>query len=139
MHTNGDALPGVYQIITILDERAIPLAVASSSAPPLIEAVLKKLGLAEHIQLAYSAVHEEFGKPHPAVFLTTAQKLGVNPEDCLVFEDSVSGVQAAKAAGMKCIAVPEEANRTRQEFGIADKVVDSLEDVNWEMMVNLWA
>jgi HAD superfamily hydrolase (TIGR01509 family) len=136
---NGEELPGVRSLIALFEEHKVPMAVASSSAPEIIEVVLDKLGLHQHMQLAYSAKYEEFGKPHPGVFLTTAFKLGVAPENCIVFEDSLNGVRAAKAAGMKCVAVPEAANIDKPEFAAeADIVVPSLEDVDWAMLYRLF-
>lgn len=136
---NGQELPGVRQIIALLEQHQVPMAVASSSAPEIIEVVLEKLGLARHMRLAYSAKYEEFGKPHPGVFLTTAFKLGVAPADCVVFEDSLNGIWAAKAAEMKCVAVPESANIGKPEFAAeADLVVPSLEDLDWDMLEKLF-
>lgn len=139
IHVDGAALPGVYDILELCKQHDIPTAVASSSAPQIIDAVLDKLGIARAFTLTYSAIHEEFGKPHPAVFLTTARKLGVEPADCVVFEDSLNGVRAAKAAGMKCIAVPEAVNRSKSEYDAeADVVVDSLEHVSWQAITDLF-
>lgn len=134
---NGRMLPGVQQAVKLFADNQIPMAVASSSAPFVIDAVLAKLDLAPYMQLAYSAVHEEFGKPHPAVFLTTANKLGVAPEHCLVFEDSISGVRAAKAAGMRCVAVPEKVMFNDPAYGIADKVLSSLEGFSQQLLIEL--
>lgn len=135
---NGTALPGVQSVIELFLQHGIPMAVASSSTPEIIETVLNKLNVARYMKLAYSAKNEAFGKPHPGVFLTTANKLGVDEANCVVFEDSLSGVRAAKAAGMKCIAVPEDVNRHKPEFRAADLIVDSLEDVNWETITGLF-
>jgi mannitol-1-/sugar-/sorbitol-6-/2-deoxyglucose-6-phosphatase len=136
---SGLALPGVEEIFELLREHQIPIAVASSSVPELIEVVMERLGVANKVMLTHSAIHEEFGKPHPAVFLTTAKKLGVEAENCLVLEDALSGIRAAKAAGMKCIAVPEGANRSKHDFQIADVIVNSLEDISWEDIAALWS
>jgi beta-phosphoglucomutase-like phosphatase (HAD superfamily) len=139
IHVNGAELPGVRHVISLFESRDITMAVASSSSPEIIETVLKKLSLAQHMKLTYSAKYEEFGKPHPGVFLTTARKLGVEPTNCLVLEDSLSGVKAAKAAGMKCIAVPEAENLHKSEFGVwADVIVASLEKIDWKTIDRLF-
>jgi HAD superfamily hydrolase (TIGR01509 family) len=139
INSSGQEKPGVRQVIQLLKDRQVPMVVASSSAPEVIDAVLTKLDLHEHLQFAHSAIHEEHGKPHPAVFITTSKKLGIAPQNCLVFEDSLPGVRAAKAAGMKCIAVPESENLEKPEFhDEADLVVESLDDVNWDMASSLF-
>ena len=78
----------------------------------------------------HSAEDEAYGKPHPAVFLTTASELGATPRHCLVWEDAPAGVLAAKAASMACIAVPEHGEGHHPAFGLADLVVDSLLEVD---------
>jgi beta-phosphoglucomutase-like phosphatase (HAD superfamily) len=83
---------------------------------------------------------EKQGKPHPVLFLNTAKLLGVDPTDCVVFEDALSGIKAAKAGGMKCVTVPEEVNFGNAEFHeLADMVKESLEDVTWKDITGLWA
>jgi sugar-phosphatase len=136
---NGRALPGVGNLMTLFKKRHVPIAVASSSSPEVIEAVLSKLKLSDHIQLSCSAKHEAFGKPHPGVFITAALKLGVDAARCIVFEDSLNGVRAAKAARMKCVAVPEAANLKKPEFYTeADLVVPSLKQLNWTTLSKLF-
>jgi sugar-phosphatase len=88
--------------------------------------------------LVHSAQDEEYGKPHPAVFISAAKKLGVDPRRCLVWEDAPAGVLAAKAASMGCIAVPELGEAHHPAFGLADLVLTSLGDMNdvkWEGVV----
>ncbi len=136
---NGKELPGVRKIISILEGHNVPLALASSSSPEIIEATIKKLKLRNHFCITYSAKHEKFGKPHPGVFLTTAKKLGVHPSSCIVFEDAISGIRAAKSAGMKCIAVPDNINLKKPEFADeADAMVSSLEQVQWQDIIELF-
>jgi len=137
INLHGEELPGVRKVIALLEEHSIPMALASSSSPEIITAVMNKLALAKHIKLAYSAKNEQFGKPHPGVFLTTAKKLGVRAENCIVFEDALSGIRAAKAAGMKCVAVPEAVNRDKPEFREADLILNSLSEVTWPMLETL--
>jgi beta-phosphoglucomutase-like phosphatase (HAD superfamily) len=128
--TTGSLKPGATHAIDLCARRGWPLAVASSSEYRLIEAALRHFGLRERFDLVHSAEDEEYGKPHPAVFLTAASKLGVPAKSCLVWEDAPAGVVAAKAASMACIAVPEHGEGGHPAFGLADLVVDSLEDVD---------
>ncbi len=136
---DGRALPGVPEALELFASHDIPMAIASSATPDVIDAVMERLQLHNYILFSHSAVHERLGKPHPGVFLTTAKKLGVNPVDCLVLEDALSGIRAAKAAGMKCIAIPEHANRHKPEFkDEADLVLPSLTDLNWNTLSALF-
>jgi mannitol-1-/sugar-/sorbitol-6-/2-deoxyglucose-6-phosphatase len=127
--TEGRLKPGAENAIDLCIERGLSLAVASSSEYRLIDAALDHFDLRRHFVLVHSAEDEEYGKPHPAVFLTTAAKLGAPARRCLVWEDAPAGVLAAKAATMACIAVPEHGEDQHPAFGLADLVVDSLTQV----------
>jgi len=128
--TKGVLKPGAAHAIDLCHDRGLPLAVASSSQYRLIDAALAHFGLRDRFELVHSAEDEEYGKPHPAVFLTAAAKLGAPPKRCLVWEDAPAGVLAAKASSMTCIAVPEEGEGHHPAFGLADLVVDSLLEVD---------
>lgn len=137
---HGKALPGAYRLLQMFQDHNIPVALASSSAQDIIDTVIETLGLSPYIQFSRSAKMEKQGKPHPDVFLSTAKLLGCSPSQCVVFEDALSGIKAAKAAGMKCITVPEDVNLKKPEFHeLADKVKSSLEDVTWKDITGLWA
>lgn len=127
VETKGKPLPGVVSLLEKLKSRQVPVALASASSYALINAVLKKLQIADFFQVVQSAEHMEFGKPHPQVFLEAARRLKVAPERCLVFEDSVYGVIAGKAAKMKVVAVPDGENFEKQGYCIADYKLNSLE------------
>jgi len=122
----GEALPGVHRTMDMLREAGLKLAIASSSPPSLIEAVVKKLALQDHLELTHSGIHEARGKPDPAVFLTTARRLGAKPNRCLVFEDAPAGVAAGKAAGMTVIAVPSVFEPDDPGIQAADRILNSL-------------
>lgn len=96
----------------LLQEHNIPTALATNSDIESLKTLTEKLGLAEFFGVhLYSIGHiGNKAKPDPAVFLHAAEKLGVKPEECLVFEDSLFGLQAAHAAGMKVIAIKNERN-----------------------------
>ena len=126
--TKGRLLPGAERAIELTARRG-PVAVASSTPIALIERILDHFGLISRFVSLHSAEFEVYGKPHPAVFLTAAQALGVAPDRCLVLEDSSAGVLAAKAARMTVVAVPTPADRELAVFSIADLVLASLEDL----------
>jgi sugar-phosphatase len=126
----GSLKPGAVHAIDLCASHGWPLAVASSSEYRLIDAALAHFDLRDRFALIHSAEDEEYGKPHPAVFLTAGSRLGARPKQCLVWEDAPAGVLAAKAASMACIAVPEAGDGHAPAFGLADLVVDSLEEVD---------
>ncbi len=122
----SDAMPGIYEVLAYCKQNNFKIALASSSAMELIEVVVDKLNIRHFFDLMWSAQCEEYGKPHPAIFLSVAQKLNISPKHCIVFEDAINGVLAAKAARMYCIAVPEEISFNDPRFAIADKKIPNL-------------
>jgi mannitol-1-/sugar-/sorbitol-6-/2-deoxyglucose-6-phosphatase len=128
VETEGRLLPGATRALDLTGERG-PLALASSTPMALIVRCLKHFGLLERFVTIHSAEFEQYGKPHPGVFLSAAMSLGVAPASCLVLEDSAAGVLAAKAATMTVVAVPVIEDRARPEFRIADLVLSSLEEL----------
>jgi beta-phosphoglucomutase-like phosphatase (HAD superfamily) len=133
--------PGVGHALDFCRRHGARLALASSSPRRLIDVVVHGAGLDNRFSVLRSAEDEEAGKPDPAIFLTTAKLLGVEPGRCVVFEDSAAGVTAAKAAGMACVAVPEApvSEGGRPEPGAtvalarADVVLRSLEELDDEV------
>lgn len=101
-----DVFPEMRAFVERLAEAGVPMAVASGSSRAAIEAVLAGTGLAARIPVTVSAEEVGRGKPEPDVFLEAARRLGAAPHDCVVLEDAPPGAAAARAAGMRCIAVP---------------------------------
>ena len=132
--------PGAIHAIEECELRGLRLAVASSAPLSIIESAVRRFGLEERFEALCSAEHEPAGKPDPAVFLTAARVLGVEPQRCVVFEDSLAGVNAAKRAGMLCVAVPEDfsgPDGDQSQFVAADVVLGSLEEIDgavWERL-----
>ena len=118
-------IPGAVEAVECCAAEGLRLAVASSSPEPLITAALDGLGVAPLIEIVHSAMEEELGKPHPAVYLTAAANLGVPPVECVAVEDSLNGVIAAKAARMACIAVPE---RWAPAYAVADVILTGMKE-----------
>jgi len=137
IQTRGRPLEGVHEALEFLQWKGLPLALASSSSSRLIRATLDALDLTAAFPVWHSAENEEFGKPHPAVFLATARKLGVAPASCLAIEDSLNGVVAAFAARMPVLAVPEPAVAGDPRFALAQAVLGSLRELPeaWERLV----
>jgi len=122
----GEPMPGVWEAIDMLSAAEYELAVASSSPMELIRAALGAFSLIDKFSVLHSAEAEASGKPHPAVYLSAISRLGVDPNHCIAFEDSVAGVQSAKSAGAWVIAVPDPADISNPAFAAADVVLSSL-------------
>eukprot|EP00123_Amoebidium_parasiticum_P020351 comp48248_c0_seq1/m.47616 comp48248_c0_seq1/g.47616 ORF comp48248_c0_seq1/g.47616 comp48248_c0_seq1/m.47616 type:complete len:226 (-) comp48248_c0_seq1:583-1260(-) len=123
------AKPGLYESIEFFRGKGYRLGLATSSATVLLDAALGVLELKGTFEVTCSAQNLRYGKPHPEVYLLCADKLGVDPTHCIALEDSVNGVIAAKAARMRCFAVPEFLPPS-PKFQIADVVLESLLEVN---------
>ncbi len=130
--TRGAAKIGVREALDFLQAKGLRLAIASSSAMVLIETVVERLGIRDDFEVLCSAGFEQYGKPHPGVYLTTAAKMGLAPKECLVIEDSLRGVLAAKAAEMPCLCVPDPSLAGDPRLSIADWVLPSLTDLTAE-------
>ena len=135
--SEGAQMMGLTQVIEFFKNKSIKMAVASSSYGEIIDTVIDKFRMRDNFEIIYSAEHETHGKPHPGVFITTASLLNVEPQNCLVFEDSPFGVLAAKAAKMKCIAVPAHEDIANKFIQVADIVIDSLSDFNEDCFTEL--
>jgi beta-phosphoglucomutase len=126
-----DLLPGVRALLESARDLGIPQAVGSSAPRANLDLLLKVTGTADFFQAIVSMEDTQRGKPDPQVFLIAAQRLGVAPRGCVVLEDAVAGVQAAKAAGMLCVAVTFVGHHPAQRLRAAgaDLVVPTLQAV----------
>jgi beta-phosphoglucomutase len=120
------AMPGALAAIDALHAAGYPLAVASSGIREYITLVLNRLGIADRFAVIVTGADVTHGKPHPEPYLVAAARLGLPPAQCVVFEDAAVGVAAAKAAGMRCIAVPNPDATRAQDLSAADLVLPSL-------------
>jgi len=121
-------MAGVPDVLRALVALGLRLALASSSGPAVIETTLTTLGVRALFEAVVSGVEVAHGKPAPDVFLEAARRLGVPPDACLVIEDSQRGVQAARAAGMRCVAIPCRETRDH-DFSAATLVLPALPDL----------
>lgn len=122
----GKLMDGVLPVLELFRKKGFKMGLASSSPIGFIEKVLLHFRLTEYFSQLASGEFEPYGKPHPGVYLTCAQRLESSPLNCLAFEDSINGMIAAKAARMKVVAVPEEHNRNNPRYVLADQKLDSL-------------
>ena len=125
---NVTAMPGLFELIDALDSRGMKRAVASSGVRPYVEAVLGAIGVARRFEVVVTGDDVARGKPAPDVFLRAAERLGVRPPACLALEDAPNGIAATKAAGMRCVAVPNAFTRTLN-LSAADVILPSLHAV----------
>ena len=126
-------LPGVEPWLNTLKEAGIPCVIASSTHKENITTTLKVIGLGDYFQDIVSAEDVLRGKPDPEVFQTAAERIGVLPRNGIVFEDALVGIAAAKAAGIRVVAVAT--TNTKEALHEADWVVDQLDELN---IANLW-
>jgi sugar-phosphatase len=131
----GTAMPGLDRALTTVHGAGLAVALASSSSPSLIDAVLRKLELTTTFDVVRSAIHEDSGKPHPAVYLATARELGLPPSECTAIEDSAAGIRSANAAGMRVVAVPPPHLFEDPPYDLADVKLHSLEELTADMIV----
>ncbi len=128
-------MPGSSELLSSLTGRKA-LALATSSHPRDAAMVLNVLGFMDFFSSMVAKGDVERTKPHPDIFLKAADNLRASPELCVVIEDAEKGVLAAHAAGMKCIAVPNELTADN-DFSKATLVIDSLEQVDCELIDRL--
>jgi len=126
---NSVARPGVLKVLNQAKKIGLPVAVASSATLPTIELVVDVLKIRHYFRTLTSGDEVAHGKPAPDVFLLAAERLGAEPQNCLVIEDTYNGVLAAKAAEMYCVAIPCEVTR-HQDHSLADKILQSLEELD---------
>ncbi len=134
---HGAPLPGAVDAVRAASGSGLPVGLASSSSLDLIELVVHALGLERCFSVLCSAEDEERGKPDPAVYLTTARRLGVPADGCVAIEDSVRGVTAALAAEMRVVAVPPPGHFDDAEFDAAHLKLRSLEEFSVELLRSL--
>ena len=125
----GEALSGLNETLSFLSQKNYLIALASSSNMELIRSVTSKLQIEQYFKIIHSAEYEPEGKPAPYVYLTTAKKLNISPGNCLAIEDSYFGLQSAKSAGMRTVAIPEPALFDDPKFDIADYKIKHLNEL----------
>lgn len=119
-------------LLETLRQRRYMLAVASSSPLRVIKFVLDMFSLHEYFDAVVSGECTENGKPHPDIYLHTAERLGVSPAECVAIEDSINGVRSALAAGMYCIAIPDK-RLSREPFESAHLILESMDEMRPEV------
>jgi len=129
----NETLPGVRELIAALKQRSVPIAVASSSLPEWIDALLGGLKLVGIFDAAVSARQAAHPKPAPDVYLLAAERLGVQPARCIAFEDTPTGLASARAAGMLAVQV-RAASTAFPPLEAADLVLETLHDFDLSLL-----
>ncbi|HEX5790166.1 MAG TPA: HAD family phosphatase [Luteolibacter sp.] len=125
---NQREMDGVRELLDLLAARGIPRAVVSSSSHHWVDGWLEKLGLSDRFQTTVCRGDAPRIKPAPDLYLEAARRLAIAPGQCLVIEDSLNGVRAARAAGMRAWAVPNRVTACL-DFRPAERVFDSLSQI----------
>lgn len=124
----AQVMPGVHELIQTIYTREGRLAIASGSMLHRIEKIVERFEWQQYFEHLVSSDHVNYvGKPDPAIYTYTANKLGLDPSTCVVIEDSVNGLRAAKGAGMTCIAVPDP-RWSQGDYSAADLIAEGLTD-----------
>ena len=125
------AVAGADQFVKTLTRTGVPRAVATSASRRDMERALDALELRAHIGVTVTADDVRHGKPHPEVYLKASERLGVDATACVVFEDAIVGVQAARAARMRVIGVTTAHTADELLAAGAERTVPHFEDVRW--------
>jgi beta-phosphoglucomutase family hydrolase len=132
-----EPLPGVRELLAALRAENIPCAIASSTERANLDLPIDLMGLREFFTVIVSGEEVVHGKPDPAVFLLAAERLGIKPADCVVIEDALVGIEAAKRAGMPVLAVAT--TNPIETLSSADAAVSGLMDINPDRLAALAA
>jgi beta-phosphoglucomutase len=122
---------GVLAFVDALAARSVPCAVATSASRYDADRLLGRTGLRDRFDIVVTAEDVRRGKPDPEVYLRAAGGLGISPGECLVFEDAVVGVQAARSAGMRVIGVSTAHTETELLAAGAERAIEHFEGVTW--------
>lgn len=131
--TNKKSYPGVIKLIHSLASH-YQLALTSSSSRAEVDLITREFGISSLFQLTISGNDVQHGKPDPEPYLLTISKLGISPKDCLVIEDSRSGVHSAKAAGCYCVGITT--THSHHDLRDADLVIDAFAEITPEFIEN---
>lgn len=121
-------IPGVKNFLEVLEQRKVPVAVASSSSASVVDHLLEGGGLSRFFDIRVSGQMVEKSKPEPFIYYHTAELLKVDPDTCLVIEDSTNGILSAKAAGMYCVAY-QGVGYGGQDQSMADLIIRDFDEL----------
>ncbi|MBN2064314.1 MAG: HAD family phosphatase [Sedimentisphaerales bacterium] len=126
-------IPGSVELLTRLADDGYPIAIVTGCARRDLENAIKEMQIADKLAFSLSCDDYHIGKPDPTCYKMAADRLGLDYHECCVFEDSTAGIRAAKAAGMKCVALVLE-GMPAQDVSAADIVLNNLSDFKENML-----
>jgi HAD superfamily hydrolase (TIGR01509 family) len=127
-------LEGLIDFLKLLEKGKYPKAIATSAPRSNVDFVLEKTGTGDFFPVILDESFVTRGKPDPAIYIKTAKALAFEPGQCIVFEDSLSGVKAGKAAGCKVVGITT--THTREELNETDWVIDNFKGVSPEILIS---
>ena len=127
--TDFPYMPGAKELINALYELGIPMAIGSSGPPKNVAVAIEHLQARDKIRTVITGADVVRGKPHPDVFLKGAEGLGLPPSRCIVLEDAPPGIEAALAAGAKCLGIVSRGHAWDDLYRANDRVMDDLRQV----------
>lgn len=131
-----EPISGFLKFISDLEEHQIKLGVATSAPYANLDLILSKIDLREKLGSVMASEDVKKHKPDPEVYLSSAKNLGVEPDQCLVFEDSFSGISAALNAGMRVVGVLS--SHTIEELPKCDLYIDNYDELNYDKIISLF-
>ena len=131
--------PGVREILEDLKRAGVPMALASCGSTARVHHLLSRLRLREYFTVVVTGDEVVFGKPDPEIFHKAAGQMHAHPAESIAFEDSVSGIQSAKAAGMKCIGIADRQTTPALRQAGADYVFPNFSGLSWISVQKLFA
>ena len=132
---NIKLLEGLYSFLEELQRRNIPVAIATSAPKDNVEFVFKYLPISHFFKFVLDASDIEKGKPDPEIYIRVIRKLGIPPNRCIVFEDSLSGIKSALAAGAKVIGVAT--THRPEEFDGVKWVIENFVDLHYDHLLSI--
>jgi HAD superfamily hydrolase (TIGR01509 family) len=127
LKNNSEAMPGLFELLDLLEVRGIRKGIATSSMRGWVDILLARFNIADRFEFIITGEEVKNGKPDPEMYEKAVAVLGLPASSCLVLEDSSNGIRSADGAGCFAVAVPSEFTKA-QDFSKADRIVESLSD-----------
>lgn len=131
-------IEGLLEFLQELEEADLALSVASSGSRSRVDFLMKQLGLKQRFKVIVTGDEVQEGKPDPAVFLEAAERLNIRPAELVAFEDALSGVKAARAAGMRCIGIAQAEQSSLLRQAGANHVVRDFRSLSFKKLEQIF-